>query len=66
MNRPEGTEEPVSVSVHHSVLGNFKSELVVLLLVRQYTIDEEVSGFQMVGLESQLLDRVPSGLMASV
>jgi len=66
VNRPEGTEEPVSVSMHNSVLGNFKPELVVLLLGRQDTIDEKISSFQMVGLESQLLDRIPSGLMTSV
>lgn len=66
MNGPEGAEEPVSISVHNSVLGDFKSEVVVLLLGRQDTIDEEISSFQVVGLESQLLDRVTSGLMTSV
>ena len=45
MDRPEGTEEPVSISVHNSVLGNFKPELVVLLLGRQDTIYEEIGGF---------------------
>ena len=66
MNGPEGAEEPVSISVHNSVLCDFKSEVVVLLLGRQDTIDEEISSFQVVGLESQLLDRVTSGLMTSV
>jgi hypothetical protein len=52
--------------VHDSVLGNFKSELVVLLLGGQYAIDEEVSGFEVIGFYGQLLDRVSSELMTLI
>ena len=47
--------------MHDSVLGDFKSKLVVLLLGGQDTINEEISGFEVIGFEGQLLDRVPSG-----
>lgn len=50
--------------MHDSVSGDFESKLVVLLLGGQNSIDEEISGFEVIGFDGQLLDRVPSGLIA--
>jgi len=52
--------------MHDSVLGNFKPKLVVLFLGGQDAIDEEISGFEMIGFDGQLLDRVSSELMTSI
>lgn len=51
--------------MHDTVSGNFKSELVVLLLGGQGAINEEISGFEVIGFDSQLLDRVSSKLKTS-
>jgi hypothetical protein len=48
--------------MHDSVSGDFKSKLVILLLGGQDAINEEISGFKVIGFDRQLLDRVPSGL----
>jgi len=52
--------------MHDSVSGDFKPKLVILLLGGQYPINEEISGFEVIGFDGQLLDRVPSGLITSV
>lgn len=65
MNAPEGTEESIGVSVDDPVLSDLKPEPVILLRGGQNAINEEVSGFEMVGFDGQLLDRVPSGLITS-
>lgn len=49
--------------MHDSVSGDFKPEVVVLFFGGQDPVNEEISGFKMVGFESELLDRVPSGLI---
>lgn len=46
--------------MHDSVLGDFESKLVVLLLGGQDAVNEEISGFEVIRLDGQLLDRVPS------
>lgn len=46
--------------------GDFKSKLVILLLGGQYPIDEEIGGFEVIGFDGQLLDGIPSGLIASI
>ena len=52
--------------MHDSVLGNFKPKLVVLFLGGQDAINEEISGFEVIGFDGQLLDRVSSELMRSI
>ena len=52
--------------MHDSVLGDFKPELVILLPGGQDTINEEISSFEVIGFDGQLLDRVSSGLITSV
>jgi len=51
--------------MHDSVLSDFEPELVILLPGGQDTINEEISGFKVIGFDGQLLDRVPSGLITS-
>ena len=62
---PERTEESFGVGMHDPVSSNFESKLVILFLGGQDAIDEEVSGFEVIRFESQLLDGVPSGSMTS-
>ena len=45
----------------NSVLGDFESEIVVLFLRGQDTVNEEISSFKVIRFDGQLLDRVPSG-----
>ena len=52
--------------MHDSVLGNFKSKRVVLFLGGQDAINEEVSCFEVIGFDGQLLDRISSELMTSI
>ena len=52
--------------MHDSVSGDLESKLVVLLLGGQNAIDEEIGSFEVIRFDSQLLNGVPSGLIASV
>lgn len=47
------------------MLSDFESKLVVLLLGGQDAINEEVSGFKVIGFEGQLFNGVSSCLITS-
>lgn len=58
---PESPEEPLSVRVRYAVVHHFALEYSILRLGRQRAINEQISGFEEVRVESQLLDWVASG-----
>lgn len=54
-----GADQLDQVVGQNGVVHNFIFPQIVLLLRREVAIDEEICGFQEVGLLGQLLDRVP-------
>jgi len=54
----ETTQEELHLFVHHRVLGDTVGEVGLLRGVRQFTVQQQVAGFQEVAVHSQLLDGV--------
>ncbi len=62
----ETTEEELHLLVHHGVQRDGVVELVLLLLVRQFAVQQQVAGFEEVAIDGQLLDRIAAILQLAL